>query len=469
MPSWKTYARAVQDLSAGLGTSELLPRAVEVLLENVGAQKGAIVVCHQGRLQVEAIRDAAVDEQARLVSLSLEGGEVVAESVVRLCASTLARVLVDDPLGPGDVRLDPYVVRRKPGPMLCTPILRHGQLLGLVYLESGRAAGSFTPGQLELLEALVAQLAIAMENAERCARQQAELDEIRASVKAKTEFLARVSHELRTPLNSIINIPEGLLERYLDRLTARCTACGAQFLYDVEETWVGGTPCPSCQTAGGLEKQPLTLTAQEADDVVHCTRLVAVAGKHLLGVVNDILDLSKLEMGKTHMELEPIELDGPLGEVLEIINAVALRHGVKLEKSLEGGRRLAEVDPVRFRQILYNLIHNAIKFSPTGATVHVTVRGAEEEIFLSIRDEGVGISRADQSRLFQNFSQVGSHSARTSAGFGLGLAITKTLVELHHGQIWVESEEGQGSTFLVRLPRKSPPAGSETTPCPRQS
>jgi len=99
----------------------------------------------------------------------------------------------------------------------------------------------------------------------------------------------------------------------------------------------------------------------------------------------------------------------------------------------------------------------------------VTVRGAEEEIFLSIRDEGVGISRADQSRLFQNFSQVGSHSARTSAGFGLGLAITKTLVELHHGQIWVESEEGQGSTFLVRLPRKSPPAGSETTPCPRQS
>lgn len=233
-----------------------------------------------------------------------------------------------------------------------------------------------------------------------------------AATMAKSDFLANMSHELRTPLNSIIGFSEVLEDQLL----------GA-------------------------------LNASQLENVMYILK----AGRHLLSLINDILDLSKVESGKMELDMENFSLQELLDASLVMQREKAARHGIKLDMQIESAKPMViEADERKLKQILFNLLSNAVKFTPDGGEVQVTVKeiNGAQDIEISIRDTGIGIKQEDIPKLFVEFSQLASVYDKKYEGTGLGLALTKKLVELHGGRIWVESEFGVGSLFAFVIPVK---------------
>ena len=231
--------------------------------------------------------------------------------------------------------------------------------------------------------------------------------EIEAANRHKSEFLANVSHELRTPLNAIIGFSEVLQERLFGELN---------------------------------EKQ-----AEYTDDIL-------TSGRHLLSLINDILDLSKIEAGRMELEVTTFYLPDAIENALLLVRERASRHGIKLDRVIDD--RLGDLtgDERKVKQILVNILSNAVKFTPEGGQVKVDARLGDHSAIISISDSGIGIAKEDQEAIFEEFRQVGSNYAHKREGTGLGLTLTKRFVEMHGGKIWVESEVGKGSTFTFTLP-----------------
>jgi PAS domain S-box-containing protein len=255
--------------------------------------------------------------------------------------------------------------------------------------------------------------------------------ELEHASRMKSEFLATMSHELRTPLNAIIGFSEALRDGLIGELSR------------TQQEYVGD---------------------------------IFTSGQHLLSLINDILDLSKVEAGMMALELEPVDLKGLLTGSLSIVREKAADQGIAVEIEAADGLGLAELDMRKTKQIVYNLLSNAVKFCARGARVSLRARrvprasvgavdgpwpvhgflladsGFEEFVEISVRDGGIGISKADMEKLFQAFSQIDSSLARKFEGTGLGLAMVKLLAELHGGTVAVASAEGEGACFVVWLP-----------------
>lgn len=282
-------------------------------------------------------------------------------------------------------------------------------------LTSKRLAEEAAEERLKALEAEVRQ------------RKQAEvglleaLDAAEESNRCKRNFLATMGHELRTPLNAILG--------YSEMLEADAKALNAPVL------------------AAGLGK-------------------VQMAGKHLLGLINDILDMSRIESGRMSMHSEPVSIQSMAHDVIEMTSPLARSNRNALELKLESGGGTVDVDETRFRQCLLNLLGNACKFTIAGK-VTLEVRRVQEQdrewLDWSVRDTGIGIDPAQQEKLFQPFSQVDSAANRKFGGSGLGLAISRKLCEMMGGTITVESALGHGSTFTLRVP-VSPTSSREPEP-----
>jgi signal transduction histidine kinase len=234
--------------------------------------------------------------------------------------------------------------------------------------------------------------------------------QLEAASRHKSEFLANMSHELRTPLNAIIGFSEVLQQRMFGELTAK--------------------------------------QAQYVD-------IILASGRHLLSLINDILDLSKVEAGR--MELEPTTFDLRLAieNTLALVRERAVRHGIRLELAVNGELGHLRADERKVKQILLNLLTNAVKFTPEGGSVVVRAAQADGTVEVSVSDTGIGIAPEDQAVIFEEFRQVGTDYARKREGTGLGLALVRRLVELHGGRIRVTSEVGKGSTFTFTLPSRS--------------
>jgi signal transduction histidine kinase len=244
------------------------------------------------------------------------------------------------------------------------------------------------------------------------AREQAERES-----RFKSKFLANMSHELRTPLNAIIGFSE-LLEQ---------------------------------EVAGELN-------AKQKEYV----RYVLGSARHQLQLVNEILDLSKIEAGRVELAREWTPLGAVVDAVQGIVRPLADKQGVRLELAVAANLPDLFLDPVRIRQVLYNLLSNGIKFTPRGGVVTLSACAAADHVELAVADTGVGIRGEDLGRLFREFERL--ETADKTEGTGLGLALARRLVELHGGEIFVESEVGRGSRFVVRLPvlgREAPPPPGE--------
>ena len=230
-----------------------------------------------------------------------------------------------------------------------------------------------------------------------------------AATRAKSDFLANMSHELRTPLNSIIGFSQVLKKGKFGQLNEK------------QDTFMG---------------------------------YVIDAGNHLLNLINDILDLSKVETGNVELEVSAFKARETLEASIAMLKEKAMRHGITLTLEMASDTDTAlEADKRRLKQILFNLLNNAVKFTPDGGTVCLRAqRSGEEGLEISVEDTGIGMKKEDMPKLFKEFSQIESSYDKNYEGTGLGLALTKRLVELHGGRIWAESDYGKGSRFAFVIP-----------------
>ncbi len=282
------------------------------------------------------------------------------------------------------------------------------------------------------------------------------LERVEEANRLKSEFLANISHELRTPLNTIVNVPELLLQEELRAFRAHCDGCGSDFdgQLDIGEPEPDEIPCPDCGRA--MTFQVSHIPAPTIDHRPHLKRLHQ-SGRHLLNVVNDLLDFSKLEAGKMKLQRARVDLGEVFDDVQNTLTPLAAEKQINLSFPQLSGPVVLNADTVKLAQVLINLIGNAIKFTPEGGRIDVGVEdgaldGLECAIF-TVRDTGVGIPPDQLDAIFESFRQVDGSHTRSHGGTGLGLAITRQLVELHGGRIWVTSELGKGSTFHFILPR----------------
>ncbi len=460
-----TAIKAARVISSEIVLSKLLVKLMRLSMENAGAEKGLVILEEEGQLLIEAKSELGNDQVTVMDSTPVDLSEDLSPAIVNFVARTKETLLLGDASHQGDFVNDIYVLKHKPKSILCSPIINKGRLTGVLYFENNLTTNAFAAERLELLKILASQVSIAIENAKLYSsladsnrELAAALQQAEESARVKSEFLANTSHELRTPLNAIINIPDGLVEEFREYHVAHCTACDE--LFEIEENEQldpkGSCPAPSCGQVGTLVAETRWEFEGEQGETVSYLKSIAKAGRHLLAVVNDILDISKLEAGRMILYPEKIAIPELLTDVEASMRALVRGKCITLDfPTLEPGTEVF-ADRVKLSQILINLIGNAVKFSADGSSVEIGVDRRNEQITFSVRDQGVGIAEEAQQYVFDSFRQVDGGHTRHQGGTGLGLSITKKLVEMHEGEIWLESRLGEGTTFFVRMPCAGP-------------
>ena len=289
--------------------------------------------------------------------------------------------------------------------LLALPLLREGRIIGgLIVCRA--APGAFPPETVGLLESFTAQSALAIHNAKLYQEIVAQRHALELASRHKSQFLANMSHELRTPLNAILGFAELVQDGIYGEVPPRVHAV--------------------------LER-------------------VQAGGQHLLGLINDVLDLSKIEAGQLSLSLGDYPMQDVVGGVASATEALAAAKGLAFRVEVTAGLPRGHGDAQRLRQVLLNLVGNAIKFTDKGE-VSVAV-SAEGGLFrVAVTDTGPGVPEAERQRIFEEFHQVDSSSTREKGGTGLGLAIARRIVEMHGGRVWAESEPGRGSRFCFTVP-----------------
>ncbi len=385
---------------------KLLNTAVELIRERFGFYHASVFLMDESNSYavVRASTGKAGEEMLKRGHRLAVGSR----STVGQAAAQRQPVIVNDTL-----RSDIH----RPNPLLpdtraeaAVPLLAGDRLVGVLDVQSTEV-NAFSEESVRMLQLLAAQLAVAIENAQAYALERQALEEMRRADELKSQFLANMSHELRTPLNSIIGFSRVILK---------------------------GIDGPITE----LQQQDLTA--------------IYNAGQHLLGLINDILDLSKIEAGKMELAFEDVDIADLVNSVMSTAVGLVKDKPVKLIKEIDDNLPIIHADPIRVRQVLLNLISNAAKFTEEG---HIKVFARLQkgphglpEVLIGVEDTGPGIAKEDQDKLFKPFSQVDASPTRKTGGTGLGLSISRNLVEMHGGRIWVESEPGKGSTFYFTLP-----------------
>jgi len=311
-----------------------------------------------------------------------------------------------------DPAADPGAENKMDGTRLGVPIIRFSEVIGAIGLAR-TGVRPFTESEIRTIQTFAAQAAIAIEIVRLVNESRDKSRELEIANRHKSEFLASMSHELRTPLNAVIGFSDVLLERMYGDLNSK------------QEEYV---------------------------------RDILDSGKHQLSLINDILDLSKVEAGRMELELSEFSLHELLTTAMTLLQEQAMRRGIRLDLAVDSAVTTIVADRRKVKQIVLNLLANAVKFTPDAGRVNITARQDDAAVEISVRDNGIGIAPDDQARIFEEFAR-----ARSTAheGTGLGLTLTQKFVTLHGGRISLESALGEGSTFTFTLPRIG---GSVTDP-----
>ena len=398
-------AEILQVISASVADSQPVFERILQSCERLfgGDQLTIFLLGDDGLLHLGATRGSRNEQVRALFPVPLEG--TASEVAIRERRSLTYGNVLEDPDVPPGLR---DIARRfgRPYAIALAPMLWEERGIGSIMVNRQKLE-PFTDKEMGLLRTFADQAVIAIHNARLFREIDEKSRQLEVANRHKSEFLANMSHELRTPLNAIIGFSEVLLERMFGELNDK----QAEYLKDIHES-----------------------------------------GRHLLSLINDILDLSKIEAGRMELELSTFDLSAAISNAMTLVRERAQRHGVQLAAEVDP--RLGEwrADERKVKQILLNLLSNAVKFTPEGGRVDVSAKLDTESVRIAVKDTGIGISADDQAKLFEEFRQVGADAARKAEGTGLGLALARRFVELHGGAIRVESAPGKGSTFSFSLP-----------------
>ncbi len=389
------------DLPTVLNT--IVARAVELS----SGHGGLIYEYDETKQEFDVIRGShhLDDELAQLIRAApIRLGEGVAGKAAALRVAIQVPDILEE--GAYDVaRIRAVFQRRGYRSLLAIPLLLEQQIIGVLVVWR-QEPGHLAPEVVDLLQTFATQSALAIQNARLFLEIADKSRQLEAASRHKSEFLANMSHELRTPLNAIIGFSEVLAERMFGDVNDK----QAEYLQDILES-----------------------------------------GRHLLSLINDILDLSKIEAGR--MELEPAAFDLPsaIENALILVRERASRRGIRLGSTIDTRLGMISGDERKVKQVLLNILSNALKFTPEGGRIDIDARLHADRAEVSVTDTGVGIAPGDQEAVFEEFRQVGA-TDKKAEGTGLGLALARRFIELHGGQISVQSEIGHGSTFTFTLP-----------------
>jgi two-component system, NtrC family, sensor kinase len=329
------------------------------------------------------------------------------EGVLGRTAITLEPMQVPDITVPGayESRLRGNLIESGIRAILAVPMVREDRLIGCLAVTRNHP-GEFPSETIELLRTFATQSALAIQNARLFREIEEKGRQLEVASQHKSEFLANMSHELRTPLNAIIGFSEVLTDRMFGELNEK----REEYLKDIY-----------------------------------------ASGTHLLSLINDILDLSKIEAGRMELELSDFHLPTALHNALTLIRERAGRRNITLQMSVDECLGEVRADERKIRQVVLNLLSNAIKFTLEGGRIDVDAVPKDGLVEVSVTDTGVGIAPEDQEAVFEEFRQVGT-AAKKVEGTGLGLTLCRKFIELHGGRIWVKSQVGVGSTFTFTIP-----------------
>ncbi|HYN65786.1 MAG TPA: GAF domain-containing protein [Ornithinibacter sp.] len=404
----EALAEVGQAVSSTLDPDEVLTTIVEHAVELGGADGGSLMEYDEESLlfRVRTTYGTSDDVRERLKTVRIH----VDESFVGRAATSGVPVQVTDL---AEVDLDLHLrLLFDAGwrSLVVIPLVRPDRIVGALVVRR-LTTGAFSDETCDLLTAFASQSAIALTNARLYQQLERQRRELATTSQHKSDFLASMSHELRTPLNAVIGFSEVLLERMFGELNER----QADYVQDILE-----------------------------------------AGRHLLALLNDVLDLSKVEAGRMELEVTTFPTADAIHGVLALVRERAGQHGVELRFDATDAPTHITADELRLKQVLLNVIGNAVKFTPEGGSVSLRAWTEGPEVLITVTDTGIGVAEADRSRIFDSFQQ-GTRSSSSSEGTGLGLTLTRRIVELHGGRMWLESELGVGSTFGLALPRQVQP------------
>jgi PAS domain S-box-containing protein len=401
-----TSAEIGRLVTSTLDLDTLFTRTVSLICERFGYYHAAIFIVEEAGFH--ALLEAATGEAGREMKNRRHALAVGSRSIVGTVTST------GHPLVVNDTAIDPI---HRPNPLLpetraetAIPLRIGDRIIGAIDIQS-TTAGAFVTDDVAVLQILADQVATAIDNARSYQIAQQAIHEMSELDRLKSQFLANMSHELRTPLNSIIGFSRVILK--------------------------------------GIDGPVSELQEQDLNAIYN-------SGQHLLHLINDILDLSKIEAGKMELSFEEVNVADMVASVIPTVAGLIKGKPIQIVRNIAPDLPVIHADAMRLRQVMLNLLSNAAKFTEEGK-IAITAgmeSGAQgqPELVIKVTDSGPGISPEDQKKLFQPFSQVDTSPARKTGGSGLGLSICRRLVELHNGRIGVESAVGQGSTFYFTLP-----------------
>jgi signal transduction histidine kinase len=363
------------------------------------------VVGDDGILRIEAFRGPVEDQKGYIVGPIVADASISANAILSRRVQHVPNIMTGSAV-PTHSRNGYRAVGVSA--VIVAPMLWEGNAIGCVSV--GREnADPFSDKDIALLRTFADQAVIAIQNARLFREIQDKSRQLEVANQHKSEFLANMSHELRTPLNAIIGFSEVLLERLFGDLNAKQD----DYLKDIHSS-----------------------------------------GRHLLNLINDILDLSKVEAGRMELDLSTFDLPTAIANAMTLIRERAQNHGISIAQDVAPELGEIVADERKFKQILLNLLSNAVKFTPDGGRIEVKAHSTGDNLVVAVHDTGIGIAPEDQEAVFEEFRQVGRNYTSKQEGTGLGLALTRRFVELHGGRISVASTPGEGSTFTFTIPLK---------------
>ncbi len=393
-------------VTSTLDLNSIFARTVNLINDRFHFYSAGIYIVEETGFNA-VLREATGDAGAEMKSKKYTY-QVNAKSVVGKVAAEGQAVVIND------ITTNPLHVYNPLLPNIkaeaAIPLRIGNRIIGVIHIQAIKE-NAFTEDEISVLQTLADQVAVAIDNARSFELSQQAVMEMREVDRLKSQFLANMSHELRTPLNSIIGFSRVILK---------------------------GIDGPVSE----LQQQDLTA--------------IYNSGQHLLGLINDVLDLAKIEAGKMELAFDEVNMTDVTSSVMSTMSGLVKGRPVELKRIIEPNLPTVRADAIRIRQVMINLLSNASKFTDEG-DILVEVGTApgptgRSEVMVSVTDTGPGISNADQAKLFQAFSQVDDSPTRKTGGTGLGLSICQELINMHGGRIWVESELGKGSKFHFTLP-----------------